>query len=81
MTPAKYIPVPTVHRPGTSYLTVQDVAKELRVARMTVYRRIHEGTLPAIRVGRSLRVSEEALDAYVRQCAAEFWEDAEEEEA
>ena len=34
-------------------LTVNEVADLLRVSRMTVYRLIKEGQMPALRVGRS----------------------------
>jgi len=81
VTPQKYVPVAKVHRPGRSLLTVDEVAKELRVSRMTAYRRVHDGSIPALRIGRNIRVTEKALDAYIRTCAAEFWEDAEREEA
>lgn len=48
-------------------LDVLEVAKRLGVHRMTVYRLIHAGTLPAIQVGRSYRISEEDFNAYVRK--------------
>ena len=34
-------------------LTVAEVARDLRVSRHSVYRRVHDGTLPALRIGRS----------------------------
>lgn len=48
------------------YLTVAEVAEMMRVSRMTVYRLVHGGELPAVRVGRSFRVPADALDAYLR---------------
>ena len=33
----------------------------MRVSKMTVYRLVHGGELPAVRVGRSFRVPEEAV--------------------
>ncbi|MFP5335374.1 MAG: excisionase family DNA-binding protein, partial [Actinomycetes bacterium] len=33
---------------------------------MTVYRLVHSGELPAVRVGRSFRVPEQAVDDYLR---------------
>lgn len=48
------------------FLTVADVAALMRVSKMTVYRLVHSGELPAIRVGRSFRVSEEAVHEYLR---------------
>jgi excisionase family DNA binding protein len=47
------------------FLTVQEVAKLLRVSSMTVYRLIKAGDLSAVRVGRSFRVSEADVDAYL----------------
>ena len=43
------------------YLTVAEVADVMRVSRMTVYRLVHSGDLPAIRFGRSFRVPESAV--------------------
>ena len=47
------------------FLTVQEVADLMRVSSMTVYRLIKAGDLPAVRVGRSFRVSEPDVDAYL----------------
>nr|WP_243683115.1 helix-turn-helix domain-containing protein [Clavibacter michiganensis] len=38
------------------FLTVAEVAEMMRVSKMTVYRLVHSGDLPAIRFGRSFRV-------------------------
>ena len=35
------------------FLTVAEVATVMRVSKMTVYRLVHSGELPAVRVGRS----------------------------
>ena len=43
------------------FLTVAEVAAVMRVSRMTVYRMVHSGELPAIRFGRSFRVPESAV--------------------
>jgi excisionase family DNA binding protein len=43
------------------FLTVAEVADTMRVSRMTVYRLVHSGELPAIRFGRSFRVPEAAV--------------------
>ncbi len=48
------------------FLTVAEVAALMRVSKMTVYRLVHSGELPAIRVGRSFRVPEEAVYTYLR---------------
>lgn len=44
------------------FLTVAEVAEMARVSRMTVYRMVHAGDLPAIRVGKSFRVPEAAVE-------------------
>lgn len=48
-----------------SLLTVAEVAKHIRVSNMTVYRLIKQGDLPAVRVGKSYRVTEDDLNAYL----------------
>lgn len=46
-------------------LTAAEVADQLRVSTMTIYRLIRRGELPAVRVGRNYRVRETDLDAYL----------------
>jgi len=48
------------------FLTVAEVAGVMRVSKMTVYRMVHSGDLPAVRVGRSFRVPEKAVHEYLR---------------
>ena len=48
------------------FLTVAEVASIMRVSKMTVYRMVHNGDLPAVRVGRSFRVPERAVQDYLR---------------
>lgn len=47
------------------FLTVAEVAEIMRVSKMTVYRLVHSGELPAVRVGRSFRVNETAVSEYL----------------
>jgi excisionase family DNA binding protein len=47
------------------FLTVAEVAAVMRVSRMTVYRLVHSGEVPAVRVGRSFRVPERAVHEYL----------------
>jgi excisionase family DNA binding protein len=47
------------------FLTVAEVASMMRVSKMTVYRLVHSGELPAVRVGKSFRVPEKAVHAYL----------------
>ena len=49
------------------FLTVAEVAAMMRVSKMTVYRLVHNGELPAVRVGRSFRVREEDANEYIRK--------------
>ncbi len=46
-------------------LTVREVAQVMRVSNMTVYRLIHAGELVATRVGRSYRIWEDDVHAYL----------------
>jgi excisionase family DNA binding protein len=48
------------------FLTVAEVATAMRVSKMTVYRLVHAGTLPAVQVGRSFRIPEQAVQDYLR---------------
>ncbi|MEO7125602.1 MAG: helix-turn-helix domain-containing protein [Nakamurella sp.] len=48
------------------FYTVAEVAEVMRVSRMTVYRLVHSGELPAVRVGRSFRVPERTVHNYLR---------------
>ncbi|CAA9402915.1 helix-turn-helix domain-containing protein [uncultured Nocardioides sp.] len=52
---------------GVKFLTIAEVASMMRVSKMTVYRLVHNGELPAVRVGRSFRVTEEDVDEYLRK--------------
>ena len=49
------------------FVTVAEVANQLRVSNMTVYRLIQSDRLPATRVGRSYRIREEDVDRYLAE--------------
>jgi excisionase family DNA binding protein len=49
-------------------LTVDEVAEELNISRMSVYRAIHDGVLKAYRHGRLYRVRRADLDEYIEFC-------------
>ncbi|WP_150958049.1 helix-turn-helix domain-containing protein [Microbacterium testaceum] len=49
------------------FLTVAEVAELMRVSKMTVYRLVHSGELPAVRFGRSYRVPESAVAEAVQR--------------
>lgn len=54
--------------PPTQYMTVGEVAEDLRVAKMTVYRMINAGLFPALRIGhRTYRIPAQGYQAYKRQ--------------
>ena len=53
------------------FLTVAEVAALMRVSKMTVYRMVHAAELPAVRVGRSFRVPEQAVHDYLRDAYIE----------
>lgn len=44
-----------------SLLTVNEVAQILRVSQCTIYRMAHEGFLPSVKVGHSLRFREKDI--------------------
>lgn len=63
MTNATDTPPETLH-----YLTVDEIAADLRLGRMTVYRLIQRGTLTAIRPGgRAFRIPADSYAEYKRQ--------------
>ncbi len=56
---------------NVNFLTVQEVAELMRVSKMTVYRMVHAGELPAVRFGRSYRVPANAVESYLRAAVVE----------
>jgi excisionase family DNA binding protein len=53
------------HLAQVRFLTVAEVARTMRVSKMTVYRLVHGGELPAVRVGRSFRVPRRAVEDFL----------------
>jgi excisionase family DNA binding protein len=51
--------------PRPRLLTPNEVAEQLRVSTMTVYRLIKSGELPAARISNSFRLRAEDVDAYL----------------
>jgi excisionase family DNA binding protein len=49
------------------FLTVAEVADQMRVSNMTVYRLIKAGELGAVRVGKSYRIAERDVDRYLAE--------------
>jgi len=48
------------------FLTVAEVASQMRVSNMTVYRLIKAGELGAVRVGKSYRIADHDIDRYLQ---------------
>ena len=46
-------------------MTVNEVAQLMRVSKMTVYRLVQQGHLPAVRIGRGYRIREEDVHRYL----------------
>lgn len=53
-------------RPPTRFSTVGQVANALSISKMTVYRLIDTGALPAYRFGHSFRIPTQAVWDYIR---------------
>jgi len=49
-----------------SYYTIEEVAKMLKVAYLTVYRWIQSGKLVAFKAGKQYRVKNKDLDSFVK---------------
>ena len=49
------------------FLKAAEVAGLMRVSKMTVYRLIHAGDLPAVQFGRSYRVPESAVEGFLQR--------------
>ena len=53
------------------FLTVQEVAELMRVSKMTIYRMVHAGELPAVRFGRSYRVPANAVEIFLKDAVVD----------
>jgi excisionase family DNA binding protein len=49
------------------YLKVPEVAEELRIARSRAYELVANGTIPAVKIGRSVRVSRKELERWLEE--------------
>ena len=47
------------------YMTVKEIAEQLKVSEKTIRRRIWSGELPSVKIGESVRVAKSDYDAYV----------------
>ena len=48
-------------------MTIGETAAYLRLSENSIYRLVQDGTLPAARIGRTWRVSREALDQWLTE--------------
>ncbi len=49
------------------YLKVPEVAQVLRIARSRAYELVASGTIPALRIGRSVRVNRKELERWLEE--------------
>ena len=49
------------------FLKVPEVAEELRIARSRAYELVANGTIPAVKIGRSVRVSRRELERWLEE--------------
>ena len=52
--------------PAPDLMTVAEVAAMLRVSKMTIYRMVESGHLPAMRIGRAFRVPRASVARFLR---------------
>lgn len=72
---AKEMQVTQVHPASdTEYFTVAEAASRLKVSREHVYKLLAKGEIQRVKVGRAVRISGRALEAYsARDEAVEGW--------
>lgn len=66
VTAARRAAQPPPPRIPEKHWTVKDIATELNVSKMTIYRLIERGDLGAKRIGRSVRVAASDLERYLK---------------
>lgn len=72
---AEVRPMPEArHFADARFMTVAEVADVMRVSKMTVYRLVHSGELPAVQFGRSYRVPESAVEQFLGSARIEYRE-------
>jgi excisionase family DNA binding protein len=49
------------------FLKVPEVAEELRIARSRAYEMVANGTIPAVKIGRSVRVNRKELEHWLEE--------------
>jgi len=56
-----------LHNKEKQFYLVEEVAKKLRVSKMTIYRYIDAGKLNAHKIGKEYRISKEDFDDFLRK--------------
>jgi excisionase family DNA binding protein len=51
---------------SSGFITPEEVAQDLRVNILTVYKYIRQGSLGAIRIGRNYRISQKDLTVFIK---------------
>jgi excisionase family DNA binding protein len=52
-------------RPGVQLLSIPQLCQELGMGKSWIYRRLRNGEIPSIRLGRTIKVRREELEAYL----------------
>ena len=52
---------------GSSVLTIDELAKYLKISKSTLYKLAQEGSVPAQKVGKHWRFHKEAVDEWLRK--------------
>lgn len=52
------------------FMTVEEIAAQMRVSKMTIYRHIHENRISYTRIGRHFRITTEEFQRIMREGVA-----------
>jgi len=55
-----------LHRNETTYASVDELAKELRISRQAAYAALHRGIIPSIRIGKRFVLPRAAIAEWLR---------------
>jgi excisionase family DNA binding protein len=53
--------------PGSSVLTIDELAEYLKISKSTLYKLAQEGSIPSQKVGKHWRFHKDAVDEWLRQ--------------
>jgi excisionase family DNA binding protein len=54
-------------RPGVQLLSIPQLCQELGMGKSWIYRRLHSGEIPSVRLGRSIKVRRDELEEYLQR--------------